>query len=147
MSDLNRSVFSSWHSTWAPCTMTKHTASSFIATPYSVRRPCLWSRQRRSPPTFPLGGGLGRTVFPEGRDETSGYRGTLTQLDDVSTTYFDTLRIPLKKGRVFNDLDKKDTTRVAVINEAMAQHFWPDQEPSGNVFTFSENPNCSRWLA
>lgn len=84
----------------------------------------------------PLGGGLGRTVFPEGQDETTGYRGTLTQLDDVSPVYFDTLRIPLKKGRVFNDLDKADTTPVAVINEAMARHFWPDQDAVGRRFHF-----------
>jgi predicted permease len=42
----------------------------------------------------------------------------------------------LKKGRVFNDLDKKDTTPVAVINEAMARHFWPDQDPIGKRFHF-----------
>ncbi len=85
---------------------------------------------------LPLGGGLGRTVFPEGKDEISGYRGTLTELNDVSPSYFDTLRIPLKKGRVFNDLDKKDSTPVAVINEAMAQHFWADQDPVGKRFHF-----------
>jgi predicted permease len=85
---------------------------------------------------LPLGGGLGRTVFPEGKDEISGYRGTLTTLNDVSPGYFDTLRIPLKKGRVFSDLDKKDSTPVAVINEAMAQHFWADQDPVGKRFHF-----------
>lgn len=85
---------------------------------------------------LPLGGGLARTVFPEGRDETSGYRGTLTQLNDISPGYFDTLRIPLKKGRVFNELDKKDTTPVAVINEAMAHHFWPEEDPVGRRFHF-----------
>jgi predicted permease len=85
---------------------------------------------------LPLGGGLGRTVFPEGKDETSGYRGTLTQLDDVSPSYFDTLRIPLKRGRVFNDLDKKDTAPVAVITDAMARHFWPDQDAIGKRFHF-----------
>jgi predicted permease len=85
---------------------------------------------------LPLGGGLGRTVFPEGKDEVSGYRGTLTQLNDISPGYFDTLRIPLKRGRVFTDLDKKDTTPVAVINEAMASHFWLDQDPIGKRFHF-----------
>ncbi|HET9408451.1 MAG TPA: ABC transporter permease [Candidatus Sulfotelmatobacter sp.] len=85
---------------------------------------------------LPLGGGFARTVFPEGKDETSGYRGTLTQLDDVSPEYFDTLRIPLEKGRIFNDLDKKDTTPVAVITEAMARRFWPDQDPIGKRFHF-----------
>jgi predicted permease len=89
---------------------------------------------------LPLGGGLGRTVFPEGKDETSGYRGTMTQLDDVSPGFFDTLRIPLKQGRSFSDLDKNQTTPVAVINEAMARHFWRDQDPIGKRFHFFGDP-------
>src|SRR5262249_17941225 len=43
---------------------------------------------------FPIGGGLGRTIFPEGQDETSGYHGTLTTLNSVSPTFFETLHIP-----------------------------------------------------
>jgi len=66
---------------------------------------------------FPLGGNLARTVFPEGQDETSGYRGTLTQLDNVTPSYFETLHIPLLRGRVFNDDDRQVTVRVAVVNE------------------------------
>jgi predicted permease len=89
---------------------------------------------------LPLGGGLGRTVFPEGKDETSGYRGTLTQLNDVSPNFFDTLRIPLRSGRTFNDLDKSDTTPVAMINEAMARHFWPGEEAVGKRFHFFGDP-------
>src|SRR6266699_216505 len=69
---------------------------------------------------FPLGGGLARTDFPEGESESTGYRGMLTQLDEITPGYFDALRIPLKKGRVLSDSDRKDTTPVAVINEAMA---------------------------
>ena len=80
---------------------------------------------------FPLGGGLARTVFPEGESESTGYRGMLTQLDDITPGYFDALRIPLKKGRVLNDSDRKDTTPVAVINEAMAKRYWPQQDALG----------------
>ena len=85
---------------------------------------------------FPLGGGFARTVFPEGQDETTGYRGMLTQLDDITPGYFDTLRIPLIKGRVFSDTDRKTTASVAVINEAMAKHFWPNQDAVGKRFHF-----------
>jgi predicted permease len=85
---------------------------------------------------FPLGGGFARTVFPEGQDETTGFRGTLTQLDDVSPAFFETLRIPLLKGRVLNDGDRKNTAPVAVINQAMAQQFWPDQDAIGKRFHF-----------
>jgi predicted permease len=85
---------------------------------------------------FPLGGGFARTVFPEGEDETTGYRGTLTQLDDITPGFFDALQIPLLKGRVFNDSDRKGTTPVVVINETMAKHFWPNQEAVGKRFHF-----------
>jgi predicted permease len=89
---------------------------------------------------LPLGGGLGRTVFPEGKDETSGYRGTLTQLNDVSPSFFETLRIPLRSGRTFNDLDKSDTTPVAIISEAMARHFWPGENAISKRFHFFGDP-------
>ncbi len=85
---------------------------------------------------FPLGGGLGRTVFPEGQDEASGYRGTLTQLNDVAPNFFQTLRIPLIGGREFTDADRKDTNQVAIINEAMGKQFWPDQNAVGKRFHF-----------
>src|SRR5947199_5558556 len=74
---------------------------------------------------FPLGGGFARTVFPEGENETTGYRGPLTQLDDITPGFFDALRIPLLKGRVFSDADRKGTTPVVVINEAMASSYPP----------------------
>ncbi|HYA62774.1 MAG TPA: ABC transporter permease [Candidatus Sulfotelmatobacter sp.] len=90
---------------------------------------------------FPLGGGLERTVFPEGQDETSGYRGTLTELDDVTPSYFETLRIPLVRGRLFDDGDRKNTAKVAVINEAMVKQFWPNEEAVGKRFHFFGEPD------
>jgi putative ABC transport system permease protein len=89
---------------------------------------------------FPLGGGLGRTVFPEGQDEASGYRGTLTQLNDVDTNFFRTLRIPLVGGRDFTDADRKNTHPVAIISEAMANQFWPGQNAVGKRFHFFGEP-------
>ena len=85
---------------------------------------------------FPLGGGFARTVFPEGEDESTGYRGTLTQLDDISPGYFDALRIPLLRGRLFSDADRQGTTSIAIINEAMAKKFWPNQDAIGKRFHF-----------
>ena len=89
---------------------------------------------------FPLGGGLERTVFPEGQDEASGYRGTLTQLDDVTPSFFEALRIPLIRGRVFNDSDRPNTVQAAVINEAMVKQYWPNTDPLGKRFHFFGEP-------
>ena len=89
---------------------------------------------------FPVGGGLARTVFPEGRDEASGYRGTLTTINSVSPAFFDTLRIPVVRGRTFSDTDRADTAPVAVVTEAMAKHFWPDEDALGKRFHFFGDP-------
>ncbi len=85
---------------------------------------------------FPLGGGLARTVFPEGQNEASGYRGTLTQLDDIAPNFFETLGIPLLLGRGFTDADRKDTKQVAIVSEAMAKQFWPNENAVGKRFHF-----------
>jgi predicted permease len=85
---------------------------------------------------FPLGGGFLRTVFPEGQDETSGYRGTLTLVDDITPNYFDTLRIPVTRGRIFTDGDRMETAPVAIISEAMAKQHWPNEDAVGKRFHF-----------
>lgn len=84
----------------------------------------------------PLGGGFARTVFPEGRDEGSGYRGTLTTVNDITADYFETLRIPVERGRAFSDVDREDTRAVAIASEAMVKQFWPNEEPLGKRFHF-----------
>jgi len=49
----------------------------------------------------------------------------------VSNDFFRSMGIPLKKGRVFTDQDRADTTPVVVVNEAMARRFWPAQDAVG----------------
>jgi len=89
---------------------------------------------------LPLAGGLARTIFPEGQNEASGYRGTLTQLNDVTPTFFETLRIPLIRGRVFTESDRQNTAQVAIASEAMTKHFWPNQDAVGKRFHFFGDP-------
>src|SRR6266446_6321359 len=90
-----------------------------------------------APPLIPA---FSRTIFPEGQDEASGYRGTLTQVNDIATTFFETLRIPLIAGREFTDSDRATTKAVAIANEAMAKHFWPNENAIGKRFHFFGDP-------
>jgi len=90
-----------------------------------------------APPLIPA---FSRTIFPEGQDEASGYRGTLTQVNDIAPTFFETLRIPLIAGREFTDADRAGTKRVVVANEAMAKHFWPNENAIGKRFHFHGDP-------
>jgi len=43
----------------------------------------------------------------------------------VTPDYFQTLRIPLRRGRAFTAHDREGTARVAVIDEGLARHLWP----------------------
>lgn len=57
----------------------------------------------------------------------------------VSTNYFETLRQPLVAGRTFTQQEEEDTIqRVAVINEALARHRWPNQDPIGQHVSFDD---------
>jgi predicted permease len=49
----------------------------------------------------------------------------------VSPEYFHLLGMPLLRGRLFNDQDLESTPQVAVINQAAARTYWPNQDPLG----------------
>src|SRR4030095_568010 len=46
------------------------------------------------------------------------------------------MRIPILKGRTFNDGDREDAPRWVIINEALAQRFWPNEEAIGKRLGF-----------
>jgi predicted permease len=85
---------------------------------------------------FPLGGGFLRSVFKEGQEQKAGQRDLLTLTNSVSTGYFDTVRIPLLRGRLFTEFDRNGAPAVVVVNEAMAKKFWPSEDALGKRFTF-----------
>jgi hypothetical protein len=65
-----------------------------------------------------------------GRSYTNG-RSPHSDVRFVSPGYFKTLRIPLKRGRLFSATDRIGTERVALIDENMARQFWPAEDPIG----------------
>jgi predicted permease len=90
----------------------------------------------------PLGGGLARSVFPEGVDTTARDR-ILVQVNGVGAGYFDTIGIPIVRGRAITSEDTAQSPKVVVINETMASRFWPNQDPLGKRFTFFGDPAYS----
>jgi putative ABC transport system permease protein len=54
----------------------------------------------------------------------------------VAPAYFETLRIPLLRGRGLSDADRAGALRVAVINQTAARTLWPGSEPIGRYVRF-----------
>jgi predicted permease len=49
----------------------------------------------------------------------------------VSPGYFPAMRVSLTQGRYFDDRDMKDAPATVIINESLAERFWPNQDPLG----------------
>jgi predicted permease len=78
---------------------------------------------------LPLDGTLSRLpIIIVGRPLNGPSHGT-TNYGQVSPGYFNTLKIPLLRGRFFTDDDRLGSPQVAMINQAMARQFWPDGDP------------------
>jgi putative ABC transport system permease protein len=59
----------------------------------------------------------------------------------ASADYFQTIRLPLLKGRLFTEADDAQTRQVAVINQTMARHRWGDEDPVGKRISFDQGKN------
>ena len=51
----------------------------------------------------------------------------------ITPGYFETMGIPLLKGRDFNAFDTRTAPSVLVVSESFAKRYWPDQDPIGRV--------------
>jgi len=66
-----------------------------------------------------------------------GYDGD-EQWRPVSAHYFQTLQIPLLRGRVFSESDSGGAPPVVIINQAMAKKYWKGQDPVGQVMVIGK---------
>jgi len=75
------------------------------------------------------------SIFIEGHPVDPGQQPPSVQYNMITSGYFDTLRIPVHRGRAFTDADDEKSSGVAIINQAMARQFWPDQDAIGKRFS------------
>jgi predicted permease len=68
---------------------------------------------------------------PNMNDDTMDNQAPVIDGPIVSPEYFHVLGMPLLRGRLFSDHDLEDTPQVAVINQAAARTYWPNQDPLG----------------
>jgi putative ABC transport system permease protein len=70
------------------------------------------------------------SMFPDGNSANPIAQERLSILP-ITPGYFQTMRIPLIKGRVLNRRDTGAGVIPIVINQAAAKHYWPDRDPLG----------------
>jgi putative ABC transport system permease protein len=67
-----------------------------------------------------------------------------SQYHEISANYFETMEIPMLRGRAFTDRDTGQTTGVAIINETMARQLFRDEDPIGRYVQVGLTPPNSK---
>jgi len=86
---------------------------------------------------MPFGGSWSTGSFDiEGYEPPENQPGPWGDIRIVSPGFFETLRIPLLRGRYLTDEDREGSRQVAVIDQEFVRRYWPSENPLGKRFTF-----------
>ena len=81
----------------------------------------------------------GDTLLIPGYELPAGQPPPIVAFTQISPDYFKTMGIKIEQGRDITEADNENAPYVAVINRAMAEKFWPNQDPMGREFTLSSD--------
>jgi putative ABC transport system permease protein len=82
----------------------------------------------------------------EERISASSTDRSISDYQIISTDYFQCMRMPLLNGRVFNEQDRKDAKKVAIISESIARRYWPNEDPIGKRIKIGKSESSNPWL-
>jgi putative ABC transport system permease protein len=85
---------------------------------------------------LPLQGNSGTYYWLPGDEIESDLQRKVTNWLDITAGYFEAMDIPLVRGRGIEDTDRMNSQRVIVVNEALVQRHWPDEDPVGREIIF-----------
>ena len=80
---------------------------------------------------LPLWGRVANGLQVEGREQRSKTDTISTIVNTLDLNYFETAGVSIDKGREFTNMDREDSTPVAIVNEKLAHDYWPNQEALG----------------
>jgi len=86
------------------------------------------------------------SISIEGRPEPPPGQEPIIVTRIISPGYFDTMTIPLLKGRPLTDQDTDDSPNVVVIGESMARRYWPGEEAVGKRIAVGRVKSQEDWL-
>ncbi len=70
-------------------------------------------------------------IFAEGYQMQPGESVISPARVQVTPGYFEAMRIPLKRGRFFDDRDTRTSQHVVIVDDRLARRFWPGRDPIG----------------
>lgn len=70
-------------------------------------------------------------VLLEGQPEVPLAERPFIIIEAISPAWFQTMRVPLRAGRVFTAADNAQAPKVLIVNEALAHRYWPHENPIG----------------
>ncbi len=79
---------------------------------------------------------LNNEFLIEGRQGDSVDAKPTAEFNVATPDYFQTLGVPILGGRTFDGRDRPDKPQVAIINQSLARHRWPGQDPLGRRISF-----------
>ena len=94
----------------------------------------------------PLMGGWQTGFWREGNPRPSPSDMLNSDLEVVGGDYFPTLKVPLLRGRTFNERDTKDSPRVIIIDQAMAEQYFPGEDPIGKRLAVDPGNDEEGWV-
>ena len=96
--------------------------------------------------TLPLsGGGWGRSITIEGYPVLPVGQAPMIQHTVVTPTYFQTMGIHLLAGRDFTDADRPGAPLVTIVDERLAQKYWPNESAIGKRIRFGPPEDNEPW--
>ena len=79
-------------------------------------------------------------VLPEGQPEVALGQRPFVDIEAISPHWFDTMRVPLRRGRAFNSGDQPQSPPVIIVNETFARQYWPGENALGKHVLIGRRP-------
>jgi predicted permease len=96
---------------------------------------------------LPAGGNNNNQTFVvEGYTPPQGADMNLATVSQVIANYFPAMGIPLLHGRLFTPADRHGSELVLIVNHALAEHFWPGQDPLGKRLRIGTAQMQTPWI-
>jgi putative ABC transport system permease protein len=103
-------------------------------------------KQAATTTTLPMSGWNQSGSFDiEGRPNAPGQDSPHGSRWMASDDYFQTMQIPLLRGRYFDAHDTGEAPGVVIIDDALARKYWPGEDPLGKRITFEGTEQQPRW--